>query len=185
MDEVIERVGRQLRLLRRARGLTLGELASRAGCTDGYLANIEKGVTAPTLSSIATLAAVLGSDLTAFFPSAPREQVHVHRAADMSHLRVAASSTETYAILSARSVDPSFTGLLDEILPSSAGTSYSYFGERFLLMLEGSVELRIGSAVHPLGPGDSVHYSSHPDHLLRVTSPTPATILWIVTPALL
>ncbi|WP_165949835.1 helix-turn-helix domain-containing protein [Micromonospora sp. KC207] len=185
MDEVIERVGRQLRLLRRARGLTLAELASRAGCTDGYLANVEKGVTTPTLSSIATLAAVLGSDMTAFFPTKPREQVHIHRADELDHLRVAASGTETYTVLSARSVNPSFTGLLDEILPSPAGTSYSYFGERFLLMLDGTVELRIGSTAYPLGPGDSLHYSSHPDHLLRVTSATPATILWIVTPALL
>jgi transcriptional regulator with XRE-family HTH domain len=185
VDEVIERVGRQLQLLRRARGLTLAELASRAGCTDGYLSNVEKGVTVPTLSSIATLAAVLGSDMTAFFPTAAREQVHVHRAGELDHLRVAASGTETYTILSARSVDPSFTGLLDEIRPSPSDTSYSYFGERFLVMLDGTIELRIGSAIHQLGPGDSVHYSSHPDHLLRVTSATPATILWIVTPALL
>jgi transcriptional regulator with XRE-family HTH domain len=185
VDEVIERVGRQLRLLRRARGLTLAELASRAGCTDGYLSNVEKGVTVPTLSSIATLAAVLGSDLTAFFPTQPDEQVHVHRAADLSHLRIAASATESYTILSARSVQPSFTGLLDEIQPSPSDTSYSYFGERFLLMLDGTVELRVGSARYELGPGDTIHYSSHPDHLLRVTSPGPAVILWIVTPALL
>lgn len=185
MDEVIEQAGRQLRLLRRARGLTLSELAERAGCTDGYLSSVETGATTPTLSSLATLAAVLGSDMSVFFPTRQRDPIHVHRASDDRHLRVAASHSETYTILSARSVDPSFTGLIEEIAPSPAGNSYSYFGERFLLMLAGEIELRVGSTTHQLTPGDSIHYSSHPDHLLRVTSAQPANILWIVTPALI
>ncbi|MFL6139960.1 MAG: helix-turn-helix domain-containing protein [Frankiaceae bacterium] len=185
MDEIIERAGRRLRQLRRARGLTLAELADRAGCTDGYLSNVENGATAPTLSSLATLAAVLGTDMSVFFPSGERPRVHVHRAAETRHLRIAASGNETYTIFSARSVDPAFTGLLEEIAPSPSDTSYSYFGERFLLMLSGEIELRIGAEAHRLGPGQTIHYSSHPDHLLRVTSASPASILWIVTPALL
>ncbi|HEX6872229.1 MAG TPA: helix-turn-helix domain-containing protein [Micromonosporaceae bacterium] len=185
MDEVIEGVGRQLRHLRRARGLTLAQLADRAGVTDGYLSNVEKGTTVPTLSALATLAAALGSDLTSFFPSRPRRKVHLHRAEELDHLKISRSAAETYTILSARSVEPSFTGLLDEIAPSASDTTYSYFGERFLLLLAGAIELRIGAARHQLTPGDSIHYSSHPDHSLRVTSTTPATILWVVTPALL
>lgn len=184
LDEVIEQAGRQLRLLRRARGLTLSELAERAGCTDGYLSSVETGATTPTLSSLATLAAVLGSDMSVFFPTRQRDPIHVHRASDNRHLRVA-SNSESYTILSARSVDPSYTGLLEDIPPSPAETSYSYFGERFLLMLSGEIELRIGSSTHRLAPGDCIHYSSHPDHLLRVTSAKPANILWIVTPALI
>jgi transcriptional regulator with XRE-family HTH domain len=185
LDEVIERAGRQLRLLRRARGLTLAELAERAGCSDGYLSSVEKGVTAPTLSSLATLAAVLGSDMSVFFPTRQRDPIHVHRASNTRHLRIAASDSESYTILSARSVDPSYTGLLEDIAPSPSETSYSYFGERFLLMLSGEIELRIGSSTHRLTPGDTIHYSSHPDHLLRVTSSKPANILWVVTPALI
>jgi transcriptional regulator with XRE-family HTH domain len=183
LDEVIEQAGRQLRLLRRARGLTLSELAERAGCTDGYLSSVETGATTPTLSSLATLAAVLGSDMSVFFPTRQRDPIHVHRASDNRHLRIA-SNSESYTILSARSVDPSYTGLLEDIAQPSE-TSYSYFGERFLLMLAGDIELRIGSGTHRLAPGDSIHYSSHPDHLLRVTSARPANILWIVTPALI
>jgi len=186
MDEVVDRVGGRLRRLRRARNLTLAELADRAGLTDGYLSNVEKGVTTPSLSALATLAAVLGSDMSVFFPPTGASRVHVHRADEMDHLRVANSSAETYTVLSARSVDPTFTGLLDHITPSETDTySYSYFGERLLLMLEGEIEMRIGGTVHRLGPGDSLHYSSHPEHTLRVVSETPAVILWVVTPAIL
>lgn len=185
MDEVVEQVGGRLRRLRRARGLTLAALAERAGFTAGYLSNVETGVGVPTLSALATLAAVLGADMSAFFPTVGRQRVHVHRAVEMDHLRIARSSSETYTILSARSVDPSFTGLLDEIVPSESDTAYTYFGERLLLVLDGEIELRIGSTPHRLGPGETLHYSSHPEHTLKVVSPTPATVLWIVTPALL
>ena len=184
-DEVIERVGRQLRLLRKARGLTLAELAGRAGLSDGYLSSVERGTTVPSLSSLATIAAVLGSDMSVFFPTGAREHVYVHRAAESGHLRVATGSNETYTILSARSVDPAFTGLLEAIAPSGSDTSYSFFGERFLVLLAGQIELRIDATTYRLGPGEMIHYSSHPNHVLHVTSPDAAQILWVVTPALL
>lgn len=186
MTTAAEDVGRQLRLLRKSRSLTLAQLAERAGCTDGYLSAVENGTAVPTLSSIAAIAAALGHDLTAFFPTAPREQIHVHRANEPERLRVASTAHETYTILSARSVEPSFTALLDEIAPSLDHTSGgTFFGERFLLVLEGQVSLRIGSTTHLLNPGDTIHYSSHPEHVLRVVGPVAATLLWIVTPALL
>lgn len=172
-------------MLRQARGLTLSELAERAGCSDGHLSSVERGITAPTLSSLATIAAVLGSDMSVFFPSVERTHVHVHRAAENGHLRIAASGNEIYTILSARSVDPSFTGLIEDIAPSEEDTSYSFFGERFLLMLSGTIELRIDATTYQLGPGEMIHYSSHPNHVLHVTSPEPAHILWVVTPALI
>jgi transcriptional regulator with XRE-family HTH domain len=185
VDEVIVRAGRRLRQLRQARGLTLAELAQRAGCSDAHLSSVERGTTAPTLSALATIAAVLGSDMSVFFPSSERTHVHVHRASVGGHLRIAAGADETYTILSARSVDPSFTGLIEDIAPSDSHTSYSYFGERFLVMLSGQIELRIDATTYQLSPGEMIHYSSHPNHVLHVTSVEPAHILWVVTPALI
>jgi transcriptional regulator with XRE-family HTH domain len=165
--------------------MTLAELADRANLTGGYLANVEKGITTPSLSTLAALAAVLGTDMSAFFPPTGRTNVHVHRAAEMSNLRVGRHSSSVYTILSARSADPTFTGLLDHITPSESTMSFSHFGERLALVLDGEIEMRIGTAVHRLGPGETLHYSSHPDHQLKVTSAEPAVILWVVTPAVL
>jgi len=74
---------------------------------------------------------------------------------------------------------------VEEIKPAPDDTSYRYFGERLLVVLGGTISLRIGIDTYALGPGDTLHYSAHPDHLLRVTSAEPAHILWVVTPALL
>jgi quercetin dioxygenase-like cupin family protein len=165
--------------------MTQAELADRANLTGGYLANVENGIATPSLSTLAALAAVLGTDMSAFFPPTARSNVHVHRAADRKNLRVGSNSASVYTVLSARSADPAFTGLVDEITPSESIMSVSHFGERLALVLKGEIEMRIGTAVHRLAPGETLHYSSHPEHLLRVVSAEPAVVLWVVTPAVL
>lgn len=182
MDAVVAGVSSGLRHLRRARNMTLAELAERTGLTNGYLSNVENGVAVPSLSTLATLATVLGADMSVFFPPPERSTVHVHRASGMNHRLVTSSSAAIYTILSGRSGDRTCTGLLGRIAPSESDTPCSPFGERLLLVLEGEVELRIGAVRHRLGPGETLHYSSRPDHALEVTSTEAAVLLWIMTP---
>ncbi|MGH9107445.1 MAG: helix-turn-helix domain-containing protein [Acidimicrobiales bacterium] len=184
-DEVVRNVGRQLRRLRQSRGMTLSDLAARAGCSDGYLSSVETGVITPTISSISTLAAVLGADVSAFFAAPPEDSVHVQRARTAHRLRISSTASQTYTILSAHRFEPSFTGLVEDLAPAPDEASYRYFGERFLVMLEGSLVMGIGAEEYELAPFDTLHYSSHPAHWVRVTSSSPARILWVVTPALL
>jgi transcriptional regulator with XRE-family HTH domain len=184
-DEVVRNVGLQLRHLRKARGMTLAALASRAGCSDGYLSSVENGVITPTLSALSTLAAVLGADVGAFFHGSREEPVHVHRAGSRPRLRISPDASQTYAILTSRRLEPSFTALIEDLAPEPDEASYRYFGERFLVVLEGSIVFTIGAEEHELAPYDTLHYSSHPAHRARVTSQCPARILWVVTPALL
>jgi len=165
--------------------MTLAELATRAGCSDGYLSSVENGAITPTLSALSTLAAVLAADVGAFFDGADEEAVHVHRAGSRARLRISPNASQTYAILGARRLEPSFTALIEDLAPEPDETSYRYFGERFLVVLEGSLVITIGAEEHELVPFDTLHYSSHPAHRVRVTSQSPARILWVVTPALL
>lgn len=165
--------------------MTLAQLARRAGCSDSYLSSVESGTITPTLSSISTLAAILGADVSAFFRSTPEERVHVQRAVSSHRLRISRTASQTYTILSSRRLEPSFTGLIEDFAPIPDETSYRYFGERFLVMLEGMLAACIGAEEYFLGPLDTLHYSSHPAHLVRVISKEPARILWVVTPALL
>ena len=44
---------------RKERGLTLRQLAERAGCTPSYISQLEKGLTVPSLSMVGKLASAL------------------------------------------------------------------------------------------------------------------------------
>ena len=69
-------------------GMTLAELAGRAGCSDSYLSSVEKGPITPTLSALSTLAAVLGADVGASFGGEPEEAVHLERAGSGPRLHI-------------------------------------------------------------------------------------------------
>jgi transcriptional regulator with XRE-family HTH domain len=184
VDRAISNVGRHLRALRRARGVKLAELAKDTGYTTGYLSQVENGATIPALSALATLAAALGSDITAFFPREDTPKVHVTRAGDPDKLRVAPSATEEYTVLNGRGPDSAFTALIHRIYPTRQVVRYRHPGERFALILSGGARWTAGGEVHELGAGDCIHYSSHPEHELEITSNGPAEILWFVSPAI-
>lgn len=184
MDTVVDGVSRGLRNLRRTRNMTLAALAARAGLTDGYLSNVENGVTTPSLRTLATLATALETDMSAFFPAAPRPSVHVYRASEKSRTRLARGG-ENYTVVSARSADSTSTGLLGRIDPAGSPRAYSGSGERLLLVLDGEVEVRVGVTGHRLGRGETLHYACRPGHRLEVISGEPAVILWVLTPPVL
>jgi transcriptional regulator with XRE-family HTH domain len=185
VDAVIANVGKRLRALRHARQRTLDDLAGDTGYTTGYLSQIETGEAVPSLTALSGIAAALGTDLTAFFPIEASPGVRVSRAADPDKLRIAPNSREEYVALSARGPDASFTALIARYFPGESVGRASQFGERFALVLEGEARFDIDGRERVLGPGDCIHYTSHPEHSIDVLSSRPAEILWIVLPAMI
>lgn len=183
MDRSIENVGRRLRELRRSRGVSLADLARDTNYTPGYLSQLESGASIPSISALATLAAALGSSMSAFFGRESTEKVHVSRAGDPEKLRMAPNAAEEYVVLTERGPDSAFSALVHHLYPAAEVVRHRHAGERFALMLSGSGRLTMTDGEsHDLAPGDAVHYSSHPEHELRVTSNGPAEILWFVSP---
>lgn len=185
MNAVLGHVGRQLRALRTARRISLADLAQDVGYSEGYLSQVENGATVPALSLLAAIAASLGTDMTAFFPPEDYPRVHVSRAGDPHKVRIAPNAREEYTLLTPRDPQATFTALVHQLYPTDETVQYRHVGERFALILDGEVSFRIGGEQYDLGVGDTIHYSSHAEHELRVTSNGPAEILWFVSPAII
>jgi transcriptional regulator with XRE-family HTH domain len=186
MKVIAEGVGRRLRALRQARRLTLAELAADTGFTAGYLSQIETGAAVPGLSALADLAASLGADIAAFFPAEEtHSKVRVSRAGDPRRMRIALDPTTDYTVLAGRGSDAAFSALVARYHQGGEPISYRHFGERFVYVRSGEGELEIAGDVHPLRPGSYVHYSSHQEHVLRVTSEAPLETVWLVNPPII
>lgn len=184
-DWVLSNLGARIRELRKNRGMTLSDLAEQGGYSEGYISAVETSATVPSLSALSTLAAVLRVDVSAFFPREVEPEVTVHRAGSPHHLKFAESSTESYSLLSSRLDNPSYTALRHEFSDIDTNATYRYVGERYCLVLQGEVTFSFGSDTFSLGPGESLHYSSHPEHALSINDGAGSVeLLWIVTPAL-
>ncbi len=182
MDVVIRDLGKRLREFRHARRRTLEEVADDTGLTPGYLSQIETGEAVPSLSALAAIAASMGTDWTAFFPFTGGAGVRIARAGDPDRLRISPTSREEYDVLSARGPAAAMTALISRYERGDSVGPYSQFGERFALVLNGRARFNVDGEERIVGPGEYLHFSSHPEQSTDVVSDEPAEILWLVAP---
>ncbi|SOC14824.1 helix-turn-helix domain-containing protein [Rhodobacter maris] len=177
-------VGEDIRALRKTRSLTLKQLAAEVGRSVGWLSQIERGQTTPSVRDLGLLAERLGVNISFFFRSSGRalqEQGLVLRAAD----RPMIGSAET--------------GLTEELLSPTLGGSFEMIRSVFApgsssdgpfkpceredggVLLSGALTLIIGQTEIALAPGDSFQFTGA-DYGWRNEGPEPAEVIWIVSP---
>jgi len=170
-----------VRSLRRERGLTIEQLAVATGLTKGFISQLERDRTAPSLASIARICDALGVRLGTIFEHEPGPALvrkHDRPLAD------GPPSTRSH-LLSVRD-EPRFKAIESEIAPGAgAGDELASLpGEvEFVYVLEGSLELRIGEDTHVLEAGDALTYPLSKPHTWRNASRTePLRVLWLSVP---
>jgi transcriptional regulator with XRE-family HTH domain len=175
------RVGARVRSLRRERGLTIEQLAAATGLTKGFISQLERDRTAPSLSSIARICDALGVPLSRIFEPEPAPAL-VRRS---ERTRVDGAGSSENHLLSSRE-ESRFQAIESLLGPgATAGDELSSLpGEmEFVYVLEGSLELRVGDETHLLQEGDAFTYPLTKPHTWRNGSATEsARILWVSVP---
>lgn len=176
------KVGARVRSLRRERGLTIEQLAVATGLTKGFISQLERDRTAPSLSSIARICDALGVRLSHIFESEPAPALV--RKQDRPPVERGPSSTVSH-LLSSRD-EERFQAIESEIAPGAgAGDVLSSLpGEvEFVYVLEGSLELQVGEETHVLEEGDALTYPLTKPHTWRNASERKkARVLWVSVP---
>ena len=185
METVIAIMGQKIRELRLDRGLTLEDAAQRAGCTPGFLSQVERNQAVPSITMLYAIAQALDVEVTHFFPWAS-PGTRVVRAADREVLRFEGSSI-AYSILSAKFPGRRLEPLLVHISPKNKSLPSDEFrshpGEEFYYVLEGALRLQVGDDVFDLSPGDSLHFKSTVQHRMDNPSDGETLALCVVTPS--
>lgn len=178
-------VGRRIRDLRRAREFSLETVASRTALSIGFLSQIERGLSSPSLRVLATLADVLGVGIAALFgasPSADGASDHVvTRGLQRPELKLWRTGVSKQ-LLSPASVDNRLNLFLVHLEPggSTGDELYTHDGEEAGLVLEGEMMLTVDSETWSLQRGDSFRFASRRPH--RFSNPAEdakAVVLWV------
>ena len=175
-------LGARIRSLRLARGATLRELAAKAGVTESFLSQVERGVASPSIASVQRIARSLDHTIAELFTAdAPIGQVV--RAADRR--RVAYPGLGAVDEFLTRSSEGRLQVILSTVEPGGGTGDEAYVhesDEEVLVVLEGELDLWVGGEHHHLRTGDAVTYASRVPH--RNTNPGPgiARILFCMTP---
>ncbi len=159
-------VGKKLRRLRKTKGLTLEELAERAGLTKGFLSQIERDKTSPSIAALKAILDVLGEDISNFFKNMELKEKNVFRKTERKPLEseMPGVKIETpIPNLQYRELDPMI--LLME--PGSKVEDESWdVEEAFGYVLRGSIKLYINNNVYSLRKGDCFYI--FPDMSYRI-----------------
>lgn len=180
MDIELEVVGQRLKSLRTAAGLRLSDLAAATGYTTGYISQIERGATLPSLTAMATLALALGVEISTFIEAPNPPQMTVTRAGEHHELRLGEGMT--YWIHGEIGSKRSFSITTQEMHQSDQ--THRHFGERFMIVLDGAVDISFGEETHSLGAMDTIHYGANEEHSISSASSQAALVMMASSPAI-
>jgi transcriptional regulator with XRE-family HTH domain len=175
-------VGERLRDIRRLRRATLRTIAERAGVSESFLSQVERGRASASIASLQRIAGALGISVSDLFepggPPAPR----VLRRGERPSLAFGILGRKH--LLTQRPLQhlEVFVGELD--VNGSTGTEPYAHGdsEELFVVLRGHVQLELGGDIHELGNGDSIDYRSSTPHRVTNIGEEGAEVMWIISP---
>ncbi|KLN61715.1 Cro/Cl family transcriptional regulator [Kiloniella spongiae] len=178
-------IGKRMRELRKAKGLTLKELATETALSVGYLSQLERQDADPSITALNAIGKALGVGINWFFPD-PEEASNPE--ADLVVRADKRRSLRFESGLRDELLSPSLSGKLELILTtfnpgaSSGDELYSHPGEEAGYVTEGQLELTIEEQVILLNPGDAFHFDSSKPHRYRNPGNIKTVIVWVMTP---
>lgn len=174
-------IGNKIKKLRQENGLTQEELANRCELSKGFISQLERDLTSPSIASLADILESLGTNLTHFFSDIEKEKIvfgiddfFVNDDYDlgfsMKWIIPNAQKNEMEPILLTIQPDGRFI----EDTPHS--------GQEFGYVLSGRVDVILENTSYPAKKGQSFYYASNKVHSLRNPYKRPAVVLMVATP---
>ena len=176
-------LGADLRALRKARGLTLQDLADTLNRSVGWLSQVERDLSDPSITDLRQMAQALGVSVSMLFRHA------------------AAPAHEAGFIVrkdARRPIGSSVAGLIEELLSPDLTDDFEMVHSTFLphsrikdpvtrptqevgYVVSGRLEIDIAGTVHSLNPGDSFRIRGEPFRWAN-PYPDPAVAIWVIAP---
>jgi transcriptional regulator with XRE-family HTH domain len=182
VDRIVSSIGPRLRELRLQQGLSLQQLAERAGVSAAAIHKIERNGMVPTITTLLKLADAFdrpvgyfvdeeaeGAGPVAFTPAPERSAAYT-----------------PYAGVSAEAISGSYArffldGAVTTVEPgaSSGPALAQHQGEELLFMLDGELAFEVDGIEYELRPGDAIHFRTDRPHRWENGRGAVARALWI------
>lgn len=172
-------LGSKLRQRRKALGLTLEAVAKQAGVTTGFISQVERNITSPSLASLTAMADALEAHIADFFDPPPKPEETSR--AKMRELYASPGGGFDFERLSTSFEGSTLNGVLVHHPPGFVIEEMVHEGEEIYYVIKGALTLTVDGTRTVLGAGDSIHFSSLRPHSVRNETNETVTVLVVNT----
>lgn len=172
-------IGSRIKELRVVNGLTQEELADRTELSKGFISQLERDLTSPSISTLADILQCLGTTIGDFFSEEDDEQI--------------VFGTDDYF----ESEDNELKNRIEWIIPNAQKNTMEpirltispggatcpdnpHPGEEFGYVVKGEITIHLGKALHHAAQGESFYYT--PEKMHYITSKEGAEVIWVSSP---
>lgn len=172
-------IGSKLKELRVLKGLTQEELADRAELSKGFISQLERNLTSPSIATLMDILQCLGTTLGDFFNESAEEQIVFSRNDYFEKYDSDLKNLIRWIIPNAQknTMEPILLTL------EAGGSTYPdtpHEGEEFGYVLQGAISIHLGKKIHRAKKGESFYYTADKPH--HLTSKAGASVIWISSP---
>ncbi len=172
-------IGHKIKELRILKGLTQEELADRSELSKGFISQLERDLTSPSIATLVDLLQCLGTNLKDFFADDDDQQIVFGKSDFFKKIDSELKNKIEWIIPNAQrnNMEPILLTL------EAGGSTYPdlpHEGEEFGYVIQGSITIIIGKKLCKAKKGETFYFVPEKKHY--ITSSKGATILWVTSP---
>lgn len=183
VDDIISKVGEKVSDLRRAKGLSLQQLAEVSDVSPAAIHKIERSGMVPTITTLLKLATALGVTVGYFVEedAAAPEPVHFTAADKRENVYTPHKGLKLAGITGPYRQFQTAAALARMAPGATSGQKIlSHSGEELVHVTSGEVLFRLNGHEYILKEGDSLHFNGNVPHHWENKSKSPAQLIWVV-----
>lgn len=172
-------IGNKLKELRVLKGLTQEELADRSELSKGFISQLERNLTSPSITTLMDILQCLGTSIGEFFNEAPDEQIVFGKQDYFVKVDTEYKNEIKWIIPNAQknTMEPIYLTLE---AGGSTCPDTPHEGEEFGYVLQGTVSIHLGNKTYKAKKGESFYYPADKTHFL--SSKSGAVLIWVSSP---
>lgn len=173
-------IGNKIKRMRLRLGLTQEELADRTELTKGFISQLERNKTSPSIATLEDILETLGCSLSEFFIEKSSEKI-VYTESDMFVKEEENGVSIRWLVTDAQK------NVLEPILVTLPAGTETYHqdpheGEEFGFLLSGNIQLICGEEKYKIHKGDSFYLYPSATHYIQNIGKQEAKLIWVSTP---
>lgn len=174
-------IGHRMKELRILYGLTQQELADRLELSKGFISQLERNLTTPSIGTLLDIIQCLGITPAEFFTEDEPEQLVFTNEEYFEKVCEERDSCVEWLIPNAQSNRMEPVRLT--LHPGGRSDIYlPHEGEEFGYVLKGTIRIIYGSKTHTARQGEAFYLKSNKKHYIENTGKKDAVLIWVTTP---